>query len=248
MSAYTEEEIEGLRKAGRVVAHTLTEMVGKITPGISTLQLDEIAGKVLAQHKARSAPALLHNFPGVACISVNHIIAHGKPNRRKLQPGDLINIDVSAELNGFYSDAAYSTVVGDEQDELQKLCDCTHAALLKAISVCEAGKPLQIIGQTIEEEARQNGYTVIRNLCSHGVGKSLHVSPVNIYNYNEPSQEGFLEEGMVIALEPYLSTGACRAVEMEDGWTMTTHNQSFVAQFEHTILITNRQPEVLTIW
>ncbi|MGF1638435.1 MAG: type I methionyl aminopeptidase [Cyclobacteriaceae bacterium] len=246
MSAYSEKEIECLRKAGRIVATTLWEMINMIKPGVSTLELDQVAGKVLAQHGARSAPALLHNFPGHTCISVNHIIAHGRPDKRKLRCGDIINIDVSAEIDGFFSDVGYTTTIGNANEELVELCQCSKNALLKGISVCKPGEPIASIGKIIEKEARENGYTIIKNLCSHGVGKSLHVSPVNIFNYDEPSQEGILEEGMVIALEPYLSTGACRAIELEDGWTMTTHNHSFVAQFEHTLLITSNQPEILT--
>ena len=241
-----DEDIEGLRKSGKVVARVLWEMINILKPGMTSLKLDEIAGKYLNQLNAKSAPRL-EGFPGNTCISVNEIIAHGIPNKRILRCGDSVNIDVSAKLNEYYSDVAYTLIVGNTSNETNNLLDCAKRATLKAIKLSVAGTPINKISRAIENEARQNDFTIIKNLCSHGVGKCLHAFPQNIINYYDPEETLKLEEGMVIAWEPYVSTGAIRAIENDDEWNLTTHNQSDVAQFEHTILVTNNKPEILTI-
>lgn len=241
-----EEDIEGLRRSGKVVAKVLWEMINVLKPGMTSLKLDEIAGKYLNQLNAKSAPRL-EGFPGNTCISVNEIIAHGIPNKRILRCGDRVNIDVSAKINEYYSDVAYTLIVGNTSNETNNLLDCAKRATLTAIKLSVAGTPINKISRAIENEARQNDFTIIKNLCSHGVGKCLHAFPQNIINYYDPEETLKLEEGMVIAWEPYVSTGAIRAIENDDEWNLTTHNQSDVAQFEHTILVTNNKPEILTI-
>ena len=241
-----EEDIEGLRRSGKVVAKVLWEMINVLKPGMTSLKMDEIAGKYLNQLNAKSAPRL-EGFPGNTCISVNEIIAHGIPNKRILRCGDRVNIDVSAKINEYYSDVAYTLIVGNTSNETNNLLDCAKRATLTAIKLSVAGTPINKISRAIENEARQNDFTIIKNLCSHGVGKCLHAFPQNIINYYDPEETLKLEEGMVIAWEPYVSTGAIRAIENDDEWNLTTHNQSDVAQFEHTILVTNNKPEILTI-
>ena len=137
--------------------------------------------------------------------------------------------------------------VSEYHPELDKLCLCARNATLKAISKCTAGTRMNDIGKVVEDEARANGFTVIKNLCSHGIGKALHAYPKNILNYFDPDETHKLKSGMIIAFEPYISNGACRAMEASDGWTLTTHNKSHVAQFEHTVLVTEGKPEILTI-
>lgn len=244
---YTEKDLEGLRRVGRAVTYALMEMVNQIKPGINVMRLDETAGKVLSSFGARSAPKLLEGFPGNTCISLNEVIAHGVPHNRILKCGDFVNIDVSAELDGYFGDVGYSLVLGEFNEHLAKLCDCAKRATMLAIRERVAGKSVKMIARQIEDEARKEGFTVLRNLCSHGVGKSLHAYPQSIKNYYDPDEdELYLEAGMVIAWEPYISTGACRATESDDGWSLTTHDKSRVAQFEHTVLVTSGRPEIIT--
>lgn len=243
--ATSEDDIIGLRKSGKIAATVLLEMINKLKPGITSFQLDQIAEKYLKQHRANSAPKKI-GFPGNTCISVNEIIAHGTPNRRVLRCGDRVNIDVSAEYNGYFGDVAYTVILGNSNHETNKLLDCAKRATLKAISLSVAGTPVNKISRAIEDEARRDDFTIIKNLCSHGVGKSLHAFPENITNYYDPEETLVLKEGMVIAWEPYVSTCAVRAIDSGAEWNLTTHNKSEVAQFEHTILITSDRPEILT--
>jgi len=243
----TEADIEGLRKSGRIVAKVLWEMINVLRPGITAKKLDEIAGKALKQLNSNSAP-LLEGFPGNSCISVNEVIAHGIPNKRVLRCGDRINIDVSAEHNGYFGDIAYTVILGDSNLETNKLLDCAKNATLEAVNMSVHGTPVNLIGQKISDLAKSENFTIVKNLCSHGVGKTLHAFPKNILNFYDPEETLVLQEGMVIAWEPYISTGACRAIEMRnDDWNLTTHNNSDVAQFEHMVLVTRDKPEILTI-
>ena len=244
----SEQDIEGLRKSGRIVAKVLLEMINSLRPGITPFQLDQTAGNILKQLNARSAP-LMSGFPGNTCISVNEIIAHGVPTKRVLRCGDRVNIDISAEHNGYFSDVAYTVILGNNNNhETNSLLECAKKATLKAVEMSVAGTKVNVIAKAIEGLARKHNFTIIKNLCSHGVGKSLHAYPENIINYYDPEETLVLEEGMVIAWEPYVSTCAVRAVEEEkNDWNLTTHNKSNVAQFEHTVLVTNSKPEVLTI-
>jgi methionyl aminopeptidase len=242
----SEKDIDGLRASGQIVAKVLLEMINKLKPGVTTAYLDEIAGKNLKLLSANSAPKL-EGFPGNTCISVNEIIAHGVPSKRTLRCGDRVNIDVSAEHNGYFSDVAYTVILGNYFHESSRLLDCAKKATLLAVNLSKAGTPVNEISRAIENEARDNDFTIIKNLCSHGVGKSLHDHPANIINYYDPEETLLLEEGMVIAWEPYVSTGAVRAIERDDEWNLTTHNKSDVAQFEHTVLVTNDKPEILTV-
>jgi methionyl aminopeptidase len=248
MTFNSERDIEGLRNAGRIAAKVLREVVSLIKPGISVLKLDDKAGEIIQKAGAHAAPKMFENFPGHTCISVNEIIAHGIPTKKILRCGDRVNIDVSVSYEGYFGDVAYSIVLGDYNIELDKLCRTAKEITMKAIELSKAGTPINEIARVMENQARQKDYTIIKNLCSHGVGKQLHAHPSNIFNYYDPSQNFCLEPGMVIAWEPYVSDGACRAIESGcDNWSLTTHNQSQVAQFEHTVLVTEDAPEILTL-
>lgn len=244
---YTEEDIQGLRKAGKVVATVLWEMINFLKPGVTSLQLDTVAGKTIKKLNALSAPRI-EGFPGNTCISINEIIAHGIPNRRVLKCGDRVNIDVSAALDGYFSDVAFTVILGDSNHSTNTLLECAKQTTLQAVSMSRPGTPVNRIAKTMESMARKQNFTIIRNLCSHGVGKSLHAFPTNILNYYDPEEKMILQEGMVIAWEPYVSSGACRAIEKDhDEWNLTTHDYSDVAQFEHTVLVTKDEPEILTL-
>ena len=242
----TDNDITGLRKTGNIVAKVLREMIDQIRPGITTYHLDQLARRYFRLLDANSAP-MMEGFPGYTCISVNEIIAHGIPNKTPLKYGDRINIDVSAEHKGYFGDIAYTAIVGESGKESNELLDCARSITLKAAQMSYPGTPFNDIGKMIETNARKNQYTIVKNLCSHGVGKSLHTFPENILNYYDPDETMVLKEGMVIAWEPYISTGAVRAIETENDWSLTTHNNSDVAQFEHTVLVTNDKPEILTL-
>jgi len=241
-----DSEIEKFKMAGKDAATILLELSEHIQPGITTAALNALAGEFMTKMNVRSAPQIDYGFPAYICASLYPVIAHGLPNYKRAVDGDLLNIDVAIEKDGYYADVGYTFLIGDGHEYLQRLLSTGKAALKKAIEVCAPGKPLNEVGNAMETTAREAGFTIVRNLCSHGLGKSLHAHPGNILNYYDPEQDLCLEQGMVVALEPYLSTQACMARKTADEWSYTTHNKSHVAQFEHSILITESGAEVLT--
>lgn len=209
--------------------------------------MDQQAGRLMKKLKARSAPKLTNDFPANTCISVNSIIAHGIPDHHILRSGDQVIVDVATELNGYFGDVAYTFIVGQKHHRLDRFCRIARNTTFLAIQNSLSGTKLSVIGKIMEDYVRKQGYTILKNLCSHGVGKTLHDYPAAIFNYYDPSAEEILEPGMVIAWEPFISSGASRAIMAgKDDWSLTTHNQSRVAQYEHTVLITDSSPEILT--
>src|SRR5690606_32889949 len=186
----------------------LQYMGSKIEPGMTTAELDGLGAEFLARHGARSAPELTYKFPGTTCISINHEIAHGVPGDRRIEAGDLVNIDVSAEMNGFFADTGGSFIVPPETKVKRHLCDATRGALKAAMRQAKANSPINLIGKAIEETAAEHKLTVIRNLGSHGVGRALHEEPKFIAPYFDTRDKRRLKEGMVITIEPFISTGA----------------------------------------
>lgn len=214
---------------------------------MSTKDLDLIGKAVLDEHGAVSAPEKEYDFPGVTCISVNDEVAHGIPSTSKiLKAGDLVNIDISAEFGGFYSDTGISFVLGEGEERLHKLCQCAENAFQKGLQQAKAGKRQNQIGRAVYHEARSQGFTVIKTLTGHGIGRSLHEAPNHIMNYYDPFDNALFKNGTVIALEPFISTKAETIVEAGDGWTFKTPDKSMVAQVEHTIVITKDEPIILT--
>jgi methionyl aminopeptidase len=246
MTIRNQFDIEALRKIGHVVAETLELMKAGIEEGITTLELDAIAEGNFRKYKAASAPRKMYGFPGSTCISVNEAVAHGIPSSRKIRKGDLINLDVSAELDGYFADTGFTLAFRSQDDELRKLCDCSQRALRKGIAQAKAGRKLNLVGKAIEEEALRNGFATIRNLTGHGTGRSLHEHPDHIYNYYEPRQKETFGNGMVVAIETFVSTGADFAEEAGDGWTLVTEDHSLVAQYEHSLIVTEGEPIILT--
>ena len=246
MIVTSEKEMEGLRLAGRAAAAAREAMLAAVEPGVTTLELDRIGEQVLKAHGAESAPRVMYDFPGATCVSVNRCVAHGIPNGRKLREGDLVNVDVSAVLNGFYSDTGSSIVCGTKPGahrdftsshphaEKLRLLAAAERALFAGISKARAGAKLSEIGRAIFREAREHGYTVIRNLTGHGLGRRLHEEPSHVFSYPDPKDRRLLPNGVVIAIEPFLSTGAQHVEEGEDGWALLVPDNSLVAQFEHT--------------
>jgi len=245
MTVENEKDLDGLRVIGRIIALTLREMQSQVKAGMTTAELDAIGGRYLAQHGARSAPSLTYGFPGATCISLNNEAAHGIPGERVILPGDLVNIDVSAERNGYFADASTTVLISPIDSAKKKLCQCAREARRKAIASAHAGRPLNIIGKTIEATAREYGYHVIRDLPGHGVGRRLHESPT-VPGFYLRSASQRLTEGLVITIEPFLSTGASHVVENKNGWTLETEDGSLAAQYEHTIVIKRGHPLIVT--
>jgi methionyl aminopeptidase len=247
MIANSEEDIKHLKVIGHICAMTLKTMMEHAKPGMSTLELDNIGMEFLAKEGAQSAPMAMYQFPGATCISISPVIAHGIPNDRILREGDLVNIDVSAEMNGYYGDTGASMVISKHVSEYEKLLAAARSTLEKAVSVAVAGQPLNLIGQTIQQEAKRNGYGVIFDLTGHGIGHKLHEEPTEVYNYEKPKDRRILEEGVVLAIEPFLTTGKGHVLEERDGWSLRTIDRTIAAQFEHTIIVTKGEAIILTI-
>jgi methionyl aminopeptidase len=247
MSITTEQELEGIKKISEIVGLTLKEMREYARQGMTTKELDDFGGELLERSHARSAPKLTYNFPGYTCISVNNEVAHGVPSNNKvLQKGDLVNIDVSAELNGFWSDNGGSFILGEDVFGHQPLVSASNEILKKAISNIRGGVKISDIGKLIETEARARGYKVIKNLTGHGVGRSLHEAPHEIANYCDRFNMTRFKKHSVVAIETFISTRSSYAETGADGWTLTGERGGFVAQHEHTILVTGGVPLILT--
>lgn len=259
MIVTTEQELEGLRLAGRAVAAAREAMLAAVEPGVTTLELDRIGEQVLKAHGAASGPQTMYDFPGANCISVNRCVAHGIPGPIALKEGDLINIDVSAVLNGFYSDTGSTMVVGlkpyahrsydpgDPHAEKLRVLAACEKALYAGIAKARAGKKLSEIGRAVLREAQTNGYTVIRNLTGHGLGRALHEDPSHVCNYPDPRERRLLKKGIVLAIEPFLSTGAQHVSEGDDGWALLVPDDSLVVQFEHTVVVTDGDAHIMTL-
>lgn len=230
-----------------VVATTLKKMREYAQPGMSTFELDEYGGQLLQEYGAKSAPRLTYGFPGWTCISVNHEVAHGIPSKNTiLKDGDLVNVDVSAELNGYWADNGGSFVLGNDINLHQKLVDASRQILYKAIQQIRGGVRISDIGWLIETEAKKNGYKVLRNLVGHGVGRSLHEEPNEIPNFYDRYNRKRFQKNSVVAIETFISTKSTYADEMPDGWTLIGEKGGFVAQHEHTIVVTDGKPIILT--
>ncbi|MFJ8066592.1 type I methionyl aminopeptidase [Psychrobacillus sp. NPDC096426] len=246
MIVQTNEELEALKKIGRIVAEVRNVMQAATKPGVTTKELDEIAGKMFAETGAISGPKGEYDFPGYTCISVNEEVAHGIPGSRVIQEGDMVNIDVSGSYDGYFADTGISFVVGDGYPEKEKLCTVAESAFNRAMLKVKAGARLNQIGKAVAREAKDNDLHVIMNLTGHGIGKSLHEAPQHVLNYYDAWDPTILKEGMVLAVEPFISEKAEHIVESGDGWTFITPDKSLVAQIEHTIVVTKEGPILLT--
>lgn len=236
-----------MQEASKAVAHTLRAMINYAQPGMSTLELDEFGAKCLSGFGARSAPYLTYKFPGWTCISVDKEFCHGIPSgKRILQEGDLINIDVSAELNGFWADNGASFILGEDIHRHQQLVNASKEILRKAISQIKGGVKIADIGHLIETEAKKSGYRVIKNLGGHGIGRSLHEQPEELLNYKNRFDNRRFKKDSVVAIETFIATDSTLAVELRDGWTMVGNRGGYMAQHEHTIVITDGAPIILT--
>jgi methionyl aminopeptidase len=245
MIAKTEEDFSSLKEIGKIVASIRDELVNRTKPGVTTKELDELAGELFEKAGAISAPKGEYDFPGYTCISVNEEVAHGIPGLRVIEEGDLVNIDVSGSKNGYFADTGISFVVGNGDEVLSKICEVAKEAFEAGLKKVKPGSKKNTIGKVVYQTARSRGFTVIKNLTGHGIGRRIHESPDHILNFYDPSDSELLREGMVIAFEPFISTNEEEVLQLDDGWTFVTEN-SYVAQYEHTIIVTKEGPIILT--
>lgn len=246
MTIETDDDVAALKRIGSIVSSVLQDMLEAAEPGMTTRELDQLGERLLARHGARSAPKLSYNFPGSTCISINEEAAHGIPGSRVLQPGDVVNVDVSAELDGYFADTGGTTVVPPTNPTKTRLCHATRTALERAMKQARAGQPINGIGAAIQGVAKTYGFRIIENLGSHGVGRALHEAPEHIPGYFDPQDARILTEGMVITIEPFLSTKSRVVTEAPDGWTLVGAQGNLSAQYEHTMIITRAEPIVVT--
>lgn len=235
----------GLREAARIVRRVLDAVEAHVKPGVTTAELDRVAADVLADHHARSAPALTYGFPGSVLVSINDEIVHGVPGPRRIARGDLVSLDATVEKNGFVADAARSLALDGASDVARRLVATAEAALEAALQVARAGTPVNEIGRAVEREAGRAGFAVVRGLSGHGVGRTIHEWP-DVPNQYNPSQRDVLTEGLVLTIEPMICAGSGRTVVGKDGWTVRTRDRSLAAHHEHTLVITRDRPVVLT--
>jgi methionyl aminopeptidase len=247
MTIETQDDVAALKRIGKIVSFVLAEMLDAAEPGMTTLELDGIGERLLARHGARSAPRLTYDFPGSTCISINEEAAHGIPGDRVIRPGDVLNVDVSAELGGYFADTGGTRIVPPANPQKTRLCHATRTALAQAMKQARAGQPINGIGAAIERTAKTFGFKVIENLGSHGVGRALPEAPEHIAGYFDPMDKRILKEGMVITIEPFLSTKSRVVTESSDGWTLVGAQGNFSAQYEHTMIITKGEPIVVTL-
>lgn len=245
MSIRSQAELEKLRAIGRIVRKALDAAAGAVRPGVTTAELDEIGARVLSEQGAESAPPRVYGFPGALCISVNEEAIHGIPGERVIRVGDLVKLDLVAEKDGFYADAAVTVSVGEVSATARALARCAQSAFERAARVARAGNRVYEIGRAVERETRRCGFSVMRDLCGHGVGRAIHEAP-SVPNYHDPRFRTRLTEGLVITIEPIISAGSGEGALQKDRWTIRTADGSLSAHYEHTLVVTKTEPILLT--
>ena len=246
MTANSQHDIDGVLNAGRVVACVRDTMLSAVEPEMTTAELDKLGSELLDRFGAKSAPRVTYDFPGATCISINEEAAHGIPGPRVIQAGDIVNVDVSAELDGYFADTGGTMVVPPVARIKARLCHAAQLALKHALVEARAGAPINRIGKAIQRTATSRGFKVIKNLAGHGIGRSLHEEPRSIVGYFNRLDTRRLQPGQVIAIEPFLSTKSTHVTQAEDGWTLVGHPGNLSAQYEHTIIVTRGAPIVAT--
>ncbi len=241
----TRQEIEKLRVANQIVAKALRKLMEMVKVGITTKELDEVAEEMVRADGAKPSFKGYRGFPKSLCTSINEEVVHGIPGNRKLKNGDILKIDLGAEYEGFYGDAALSLPVGDISDEAKKLLKITREALYLGIDEMYAGKRLYDISHAIQSHAESQGYSVVRDFVGHGIGAKPHEDP-QVPNYGEKGTGPELKEGMVLAIEPMVNAGVYNVDVLEDNWTVVTHDRKLSAHFEHSVAITANGPDVLS--
>jgi len=243
---YSFEDFTKLKKAGEITAQALDFVTDKIKPGITTNVIDKLVSDFLKSKQATSAPLFYKGFPKSICTSVNHVVCHGIPSEKTLQEGDILNIDITSYIDGFHGDASRMYCVGQPSIKAQKLIDVTYQSLMRAIKILQPGITLGDIGFAIQSFVEQEGYSVVRDFCGHGIGRLFHEEP-SVLHYGRKNDGLKLKEGMVFTIEPMINAGTYQTKVLNDGWTAVTKDKSLSAQFEHTVGITNNGCEIFTL-
>jgi len=245
MSIHGPEQLEKLRACGKIVAKALRAMSNAVRPGVTTAELSKIGSRILAENGAQSSPPLVYKFPGDVCISLNDEVVHGIPGPRTIQPGDLVKLDLTAVKDGYHTDSAVTIQVPPTQEKSRELAHCAERAFRQALAAARPGNRTKEIGRAVEREVLRRGFHVIRELGGHGVGRTIHEEP-SVPNFADPLARYLLTEGLVITIEPIIAAGTGNVSLDRDGWTVRTADGSLSAHYEHTIVITKREPILLT--
>ena len=246
ISIKSTSEIKKMRDAGKILSGTFKELEKHIQPGITTKELDKIAYDYILRQGAKPSFLNYHGFPGSICASVNDVVIHGIPGNTKLSDGDIISIDLGAVLSGYHSDAARTFPVGEISDEAKRLIEVTQKSFFEGIKYARHGERLFSVSATIQDYVESHGYSVVRGYCGHGIGKQLHEDP-EVPNYGSFGHGIRLSKGMTLAVEPMVNQGKLETYVLSDGWTVKTKDGSLAAHYENTILITDGDPEILTL-
>jgi methionyl aminopeptidase len=241
----THEEIELIRNSSLLVGKTLAEVAKNVGAGVTLLSLDKLAEAFIRDHGAQPAFLGYRGFPNSLCISVNEVVVHGIPGNMVLKDGDIVSVDCGVLKDGFYGDSAYTFEVGEVRHEVKKLLEVTRECLMLGVSQCVVGNRVGDISQAVQDYAESHGFSVVRELVGHGVGRNLHESP-EVPNYGKRGKGPILKEGMVIAVEPMINLGKKEVVGSKDGWTISTRDKSPSAHFEHTVSVGKTFPDVLS--
>ncbi|MEN6371203.1 MAG: type I methionyl aminopeptidase [Armatimonadota bacterium] len=243
----SQEEIEKMRVAGRLVAQTLEAVVASIIPGKTrTIDLDILAEYLITEHGGTPSFKGYNGYPASICTSVNEEVVHGIPGDRILQPGDIVGLDLGAIVNGYHGDSTVTAPVGEVSDEAKNLLKVTRESLFKGIEMAKAGNRIGDIAHAIQVYAESRGYSIVRELVGHGIGSRMHEDP-QVPNYGKPGHGEVLRPGMTLAIEPMVNVGDYRVKQLSDGWTYITKDRKLSAHFEHTVVITDGKPEILTL-
>jgi methionyl aminopeptidase len=245
MSINSPDELEKLRACGRIVAKALRAMAAAVRPGITTADLSAIATRILDENGAQSSPPLVYKFPGDVCISINDEVVHGIPGPRVVQPGDLVKLDLTAVKDGYHTDSAVTVQVPPVAEQSRALAHCAERAFRQALDAARVGNRTRDIGRAVEREVRRRGFYVIPELGGHGVGRTIHEEP-SVPNFASPAARDVLTQGLVITIEPIIAATTGHVTHDPDGWTVRTADRGLSAHYEHTIVITKREPILLT--
>jgi methionyl aminopeptidase len=240
------EAFEGMRKAGRLAAEVLDFITPYVTPGAVTEELDRLCHEYIIRHNAIPAPLGYKGFPKATCISINHVVCHGIPGPKKLADGDIVNIDVTAILDGWYGDTSRTWLVGRVNRKAQRLVEITYDSMMAGIEAVKPGATLGDIGYAIQRVAEDAHFSVVRDFCGHGLGRVFHTAP-SVVHYGRPGTGAILQPGMFFTIEPMINAGTWQTTVLQDGWTAVTKDRSLSAQFEHSIGVTETGCEIFTL-
>ncbi|MBR4722168.1 MAG: type I methionyl aminopeptidase [Muribaculaceae bacterium] len=241
----TSEEIELMRAANTLVSQTLGEVAKWVAPGVTTFRLDAIAREFILDNGGRPACLGYEGFPGTLCIEVNEVVVHGFPSNYTLREGDIVGTDCVVELNGYNGDSCYTFPVGDVDEKVLRLCKVTKESLDLGVKACKEGARIGDIANAVQTYAEHNGYSVVREMCGHGIGRDMHEAP-EVPNYGRRGTGPLIKNGMCLSIEPMINMGSRNIVILQDGWTCRTRDRKPSAHFEHTVAIVNGRTEVLT--